>query len=681
MSNPLRALWSARSVAIVGASARPGSLGRLPVEYLRRHGYGGAVYPVRPDGGEVLGLPAYPSVQACPGPVELAMLLVSADKVPGAIDDCVTAGVPVAIVCSSGFAEIGEAGARLQDEVVAKARAGGVRLVGPNCIGAVGVETGMVASFSPLFSGAQTALVPGSLAFVSQSGALGYGTVSLAFERGIGLGQVVTTGNEADVTALEALCALAEEPGCTGLLGYVESLTDGAALRRLAASGVPVALLKAGRSEAGQRAAASHTGALAAGDRVVDAALRQLDIVRVEDVDELLDVAQAFAQPRRPAGPRVAVVTTSGGSGILAADAIDRYDLRLASLGPQTEAVLREIVPAFGATANPVDVTATVMGDPSLFDRALDAVADDPEVDCVIACFCVLTGDDVAQVVTSLERIAATGKPVLAARTGAEHLAPAAAAALHAAGIPAYPTPARAVRAATALWQVSRPRHDGALSGDGRCIPAPAAGATEAELKALLATTGLPVPQHRIAANRDDAVAAVAEAGGRAVCKAIVPGLLHKTEAGGVVLDVTEADAAATYDRLAALGGDVLVEEQVDQGVEVLVGVAPSPLGPVLTVGPGGVLTEVFDDVALRLLPVTAHDVREMIAETRLASLLVGVRGRPRADADALVELVVRLADTVAAWPAGFELDLNPVVVLPRGARILDAAYVAPPEE
>ncbi len=681
-TNALRALWSAQSIAIVGASGRPGSLGRLPVEFLQRYGFSGAVYPVRPDGGEVLDLPAYPSLQACPGRVELAMLLVAADKVPAAIDDCIAAGVPVAIVCSSGFAEAGPAGARLQDEITEKARAGGLRIVGPNCIGAVGVDTGLVASFCPLFAGERTTLVPGTLGFVSQSGALGFGTVSLAFERGIGLRQVVTTGNEADVSALEAMAALAAEPGCDGVLGYVESLADGAALRRLAASGVPVAMLKAGRSDAGQRAAASHTAALAAGDRVVDAALDQLGIVRVDDVDELLDVAEVFAQPRRPAGPRVAVVTTSGGSGILAADAVEQHGLELATLSPHTEATLREIVPAYGSAANPVDVTATVMSDPTLFDRALDAVAGDQAVDCVVACFCVLTGDDVTQVVTSLKRIAATSsKPVLVARTGAEHLAPDAAAALRGAGIPAYPTPARAVRAAAALWQVSRPRHSNGeprTPTAGTPAPAPADGTSEVELKTLLAAAGLPVPQHRLVTDRDDATAAVAEVGGRAVLKAVVPGLLHKTEAGGVALGVTPDTAASTHDRLATLGGAVLVEEQVDDGVEVLVGVAPSPLGQVLTVGLGGVLTEVLDDVALRLLPVTADDVREMISETRLQRLLQGVRGRPPADTEALVDVAVRLADAVAAWPPGFELDLNPVVVLPDGARVLDAAYVPP---
>lgn len=680
MSATLSALWDARSVAVVGASDRPGAPGRLPLEFLQRFRYDGTIHPVRPDGAEVLGLPSYPSVQAVPGQVDLAMILVSADRVPAAIDDCISAGVPTVIVCSSGFAETGEAGAALQDEVVAKARAAGMRVVGPNCIGSVGVRTGQVTSFSPLFAGRDTELVPGSIGFVSQSGALGYGAVSLAFERGLGLGWIVNTGNEADVSALEVMTEVAKEPGCTGILGYLESLTDVEALRTVASSGVPVAVLKAGRSDAGQRAAASHTGALAAGDRVVDAAFRQYGIVRVDDVDELLDVGDVFAQPRRTAGGRVAVVTTSGGSGILAADAIEAHGLELATLSDATLAALEQIVPAYGATANPVDVTATVMSNPDLFDRALDALVDDPGVDLVVACFCVLTGKDVDDVVASLTRAAErSGKPVLAARTGATHLAPSAAEALRNAGIPSYPTPARAVRAAAALAQVSR-RHPPVGRTEARAGVAPSATVTEQELKELLAEAGLPVPVGRIAQDRDDAVSAVAEAGGTAVFKAVVPGLTHKTEAGGVALGITADNAPDTFDRLAALGGDVLVEEMVPGGVEVLVGVTGSPLGPVVTVGPGGVLTELLDDVSLRLLPVDRDQVEAMVDETRLARLLDGVRGAARADRAALVDTVLAVAEAVAGWPEGFEIDLNPVTVLAegRGVRILDAAYIAP---
>jgi acyl-CoA synthetase (NDP forming) len=692
--DPLAALWSARSVAVVGASDKPGSLGRLPVEFLQRYGYAGHILPVRPDGAPVAGLPSHASLRECVeqhGPVDLAMVMVAAPRVLATVQDCAAAGVPVAVICTSGFAETGEAGAALQDEVVQAAREGGVRLVGPNCIGSVGVATGQVSSFSPLFSGERTELVPGDIGFVSQSGALGYGAVSLAFERGLGLGWVVNTGNEADVSAVEVMRALTLEPGCRGLLAYLETVADFEGLRAVAAAGTPVAVLKAGRSDAGARAAASHTGALAAGDRVVDAALRQLGIVRVDDVDELLDVGDAMTARQRPTGRRVAVVTTSGGSGILAADALEAHGLEVAVLSPETLRVLDEIVPAFGSTANPVDVTASVMSNASLFDRALDVIADDPGVDVIVACFCVLTGKDVDDVVASLARVAErSGTPVIAVRTGADHLAPDAGAQMRAAGIPCYPTPARAVRAAAALVQFSAERPSAPapvrLSGGpagyaGYAAEAvPSTGASEQEMKELLAAAGVPVPGGRVATSAQDARKAVAEVGGRAVFKAVVPGLLHKSDAGGVIVGVTAEDAGAAWDKVAALGGEVLVEELVPGGVEALVGVSPSPLGPVLAVGVGGVLTEVLHDVALRVLPVDRDDVEAMVDETRLGALLSGVRGAAPADREALVAAVLRVCDLVEGWPAGFELDLNPVTVLEsgRGVRVLDAAYVAP---
>ncbi len=685
-SSPLAALWSARSVAVVGASDRPGSLGRLPVEFLQRYGYAGRILPVRPDGAPVAGLPSYASVRECrreQGPVDLAMVMVAAPRVLAAVQDCADAEVPVAVICTSGFAETGEEGAALQAEVVRAAHEGGVRLVGPNCIGSVGVATGQVSSFSPLFSGERTELVGGAVGFVSQSGALGYGAVSLAFERGLGLGWVVNTGNEADVSAVEVMGALSREPGCRGLLAYLETLGDFEGLRAVAATGTPVAVLKAGRSDAGARAAASHTGALAAGDRVVDAALRQLGIVRVDDVDELLDVGDVMTVPHRPRGRRVAVVTTSGGSGILAADAVEAHGLEMAALSEQTLAVLDEIVPAFGSTANPVDVTAAVMSNASLFDRTLDAIADDPGVDLIVACFCVLTGKDVDDVVASLARVAErSGIPVLAVRTGADHLAPQAGARMRAAGIPCYPTPARAVRAAAALVQFSTPPPSppSAPAASPAAHAVPRAGAGEQEMKALLSAAGIPVPGGRVAASAADAAAAVADVGGRAVFKAVVPGLLHKSDAGGVIVGVTAEEAAPAWEKVASLGGEVLVEEMVSGGVEALVGLAPSPLGTVLTVGVGGVLTEVLHDVALRVLPVGRDDVEAMVDETRLGALLAGVRGAAPADREALVEAVLRLCEVTQAWPQGFELDLNPVTALAtgNGVRVLDAAYIAP---
>jgi len=387
----------------------------------------------------------------------------------------------------------------------------------------------------------------------------------------------------------------------------------------------------------------------------------------------------------------VAVVTTSGGSGILAADAIEQWGLTLAVLSEQTLATLDGIVPAYGSTANPVDVTASVMSNPALFDDALGAIAGDEGVDAIVACFCVLTGSDVDAVVTALSQVRErTGVPVIAVRTGADHLAPDASATMRAAGLPVYPTPARAVRALAALAQFAEERSvppwaqvgatvvsaDGV--GPGRALVG--ASTDEHALKQVLREAGMPVPAGRVVSDAQDAVVAVEEAGGRAVAKAVVPGLLHKSEAGGVVLDVTPDRAAAVYQQLAAMGGEVLVEEMVSGGVEALVGSTDTPLGRIISVGVGGVLTEVVADVALRLLPVDRSEVEEMLDETRLGRLLGGVRGQEPADRAALVDAVLGIAALAADLPEGAELDLNPVTVLAdgRGCRILDAALALP---
>lgn len=677
----LSPLWAARSIAILGASDRAGSLGRLPVSYLKRFGYMGKILPINPTADAVDGIRAYPSLVEAPGPIDLALLMVSASRVPDAIDECGAAGVPIAIVGASGFAEAGDEGACLEQEVVARAASARVRVLGPNCIGAVGFDSRLIATFTPMFSVEGVPLQSGNLAFVSQSGALGFGAVSLALDRGLGLGWVVNTGNEADISTAEVLEALIEQPACHALLAYVEQLVDGRALQRVAGAGKPIALVKSGTSQTGAAAAASHTGALATPDRVVEAVLRQLGIARAVDVDELLDFGDAFAQPRRPAGRSVAVVSTSGGSGILAADAIDGCELELAQLSERTTSTLNQIVPAFGSSANPIDVTATVMSDITLFERCLQAVADDPAVHTIVACFCVLTRDDVDAIVDALAAVAErTQKPVLVARTGADFLAPSARRALRAAGLPSYETPTRAVGAASALWTVSAPRPTLAGPDPSRGIDRPSPTVDEHELKLLLASVELPVVTGRLVESESEAEAAVAVLGGTAVCKAIVPALLHKTDVGAIELGITVADAAAAYRRLSRFGGRVRVEEMIDAQSEMLIGATSTPLGTIVSVGAGGIFAEALDDVAVRLAPVDENVAREMIAETRAGLVLTGARSRAPGDVGALARLVTDVSQLVASWPAPFELDLNPVAVRAKSVLILDAAFKVPAE-
>ena len=679
--NKLANLWSAKSVAIIGATERVGAMGRLPIEYLLKHGYQGEIFPVNPKGGTILGINAFASISEINMPIDLALIMVPLNAVEAAVSDCASAGVPVVTVMASGFAEADEAGALAQDRLVSIAKKSGMRLVGPNCIGSVGGAAKLTATFSPVFSSDSTALSAGSLALVSQSGALGYGTYSLGLDRDLPIGVVVTTGNEAEVSAMDIATALSEDKEVTGILIYTEGLTEIAQLREIAAK-KPTAILKAGRSQAGAKAAASHTGALATGDRVVDAAIKATGAVRVNNVEELLDAGAVFTTGTKLIGKRVAIITTSGGSGILGTDALEACGLELAELEPKTIAALDEFIPSYGNSTNPVDVTAAVISSPELFEKCMAILVNDRNVDAIIAAFCVLVGDDVERIANAL---GAAGKvrslPIVVARTGAQSLAPLAAKKLAQFNIPVYPTPERAARALELLRVVSMPIPKYSRKPLVLTTATPNAGASEVELKNLWESVGVPVPESLVVSKKSEVSAAVVKVGGRAVLKAVIPGLLHKSDAGGVALDISEDSAPEVFDRLIAIanGGEasVLVERFVPKGIEVLVGITPSPLGRVLTIGVGGVLTEVINDTALRLLPVSSEDVNAMIDETRLVKLFAGVRGAKAADRAAFVELVLRITDATAGWDEGFELDINPVTVLSNGAWVLDSAYVA----
>jgi acyl-CoA synthetase (NDP forming) len=684
LKSSISALWSANSVAIIGATERAGAMGRLPLEYLQKYGFAGDIFPVNPKGGKILGLEAFASVKDVGKKIELALIMVPANFVKEAVQDCADAKVGVAIVMSSGFAEADEAGAIAQDELLAIAKESGMRLVGPNCIGSAGGTSKLAATFSPVFSGPSTPLESGNIALVSQSGALGYGIYSLAVDRNLPIGIVVTTGNEADVTALEVAATLAEDKNVDAILMYAESLADVKALREIAKM-KPTAILKSGRSAAGAEAAASHTGALATEDRVIDAAINSSGAVRVDDVEHLLDAGSIFASKVSMTGNRVAIITTSGGSGILGTDALEKHGLTLAKLSAKTTQALDEIVPSYGNTANPVDVTAAVMSAPDLFEKCVEVLAKDSEVDAIVATFCVLVGSDVERIANALSAVRGVRDiPVVVARTGSQSLAPEADRLFKAAKLPVFPTPERAVRALQTLRIATKPAHSVERKPLCKALATPADQATEDQLKSALASVGVPVPLSVVVENLDEALEAVSKVGGRSVMKAVIPGLLHKSEAGGVALDINIQSASETYERLSRLGPDksksnkVLVETFVPKGVEALVGITSSSLGKVLTIGVGGILTEVISDVAVRLLPVDSKIVNEMIDETRLAILFSGVRGAAASNRDAFVDTVLRITDAVIDWPSGCELDINPLTVLPEGAWVLDSSYSPP---
>ncbi|MFM7492192.1 MAG: acetate--CoA ligase family protein [Actinomycetota bacterium] len=681
MSQAIANLWRAKSIAIIGASEREGAMSRLPISYLKKYGFKGEIFPVNPKGGEIAGITAYKSIKDIPKKIELALIMVPVDAAKTAVRECGEAGVSIVTVMGSGFAESGESGKELQDEIISIAKEFGMRVVGPNCIGSIGSEAKLLATFSPVFASDSTELAKSGLALVSQSGALGYGTYSLGIDRSLPIGIVVTTGNEADVTALEVAKTIADDESITGLLIYAESIDDLSALEYFAKA-KPTAILKSGRSEAGARAAESHTGALATSDRVIDAAIKRAGAVRVNDVEELLDAGAIFATKKRLAGNRIAVITTSGGSGILAADAIERYGLQLAQLSKKTRDELDQIIPAYGSSANPVDLTAAVMADKELFKKAIQVLSQDPGIDAIVAALCVLVGDDVEMIANTLKSInfeAGEKLPIVIARTGSPSLAPSAVKLFIDANLPTFPVPERAVRALSILKDATKSKREtSSRTPITSAIPEPKSGVTEKELKELWRQSGISVPENVLIESSAGASEAVKSVGGRAVMKVVIPGVIHKTEIGGVLLDIDEKSAENSAAKLLSLSEDakVMVERFIPKGVEALVGVTTSSIGKVLTVGVGGVLTEVIRDSALRILPVTKDDVEEMLNETRLGQLIEGVRGERPGNRSALVETILRITDATEEWQGDFELDVNPVTITAEGAWVLDSAYV-----
>ena len=678
--NNLSLLWNAQSIAIIGATERENAMGRAPIEYLQRYGYAGKIYPINPKGSTILGLQAFTTITEVKSTIDLALILLPAELVEEALTQCGVAGVKVVIVMSSGFAESDADGVLAQARLVDIARNSGIRLVGPNCIGSVGGAKKLVASFSPVFSAPTTNVEAGSIALVSQSGALGYGMYSLGLDQGVPLGVVVTTGNEADVTNLEVANALADDPSISAILLYAESLTDIGMLHKISTK-KPTAILKVGRSAQGAIAAASHTGALATEDRIIDAAIRATGAVRVDDVEQLLDAGLIFASGVKSLGKRVAIITTSGGSGILATDALEAQGLELAELAPESLAELRNIIPSYGNANNPVDVTAAVMSSPDLFEKCLDILAHDKGVDSIIACFAVLVGADVERIAAALGGVSKIRKiPIAVARTGSKNLAPNAQAIFRSLNIPVFPTPDRAVAALRILNDSGRVIERISVKTSSELFPTPSSTATEVEMKALWKKVGIPVPLSVVVSEEKEIQAAIKFVGGRAVLKAVVPGLLHKSEAGAVALDINADTAQATFISLSQLSGkgikyDVLVETFIPKGVEALVGVTSSALGKVLTIGVGGILTEIISDVSIRLLPVDESTVRQMITETRLAPLFAGARGSAPADVEAFIATVLRIAEVASTFPESSELDINPLTVLPQGVWVLDTAY------
>ena len=679
-------LLKPRTVAVIGASRSPLQIGHQITANLIAHGFTGSVFPVNPSATSICSVKAYPSILATPDPVDLAVIVVPKHLVLGVAEECASVGVRGLVVITAGFREVGEQGAERERVLVELVRAHGMRMVGPNCLGVMNVDPAfsLNATFAPV-------MPPfGSAALVSQSGAMGVNVLDYAREYQIGLAQFVSVGNKPDVSGNDLLLQWEHDPAVSTILMYVENFGNPRRFLEIASritKHKPIVALKAGRSVSGARAATSHTGALAASDAAVDALLAQAGVLRASSVEELFDMAIAFGGEARPRSRRTAVLTNAGGPGILTADALEANGLDVVELNEMTVAALEPLFPEEASIRNPLDMIASAQ--PANYRQALEILLRDPGVDSVVAVFVPPFGvsqEAVADAIVGAVRSRAE-KLVVAVLMGRVGLAQGRAD-LHAVGVPSFVFPESAARALAALcrqqeWSV-RPRvvpeswpADRARAGaiiahartEGRVH------LTQPESLALCEAYGIPVAPSRFARSADEAASAASAVGFPVAMKAVSPDVIHKSDVGGVVLNIESDDEARrAYAQMAhdigraapnAVLLGALVQPMVSGGVETIIGVSRDRLfGPLVMFGLGGIFVEVLRDVVFRVAPLGLADAHDMLDGIRGARILDGVRGRAGVNRAALAEALCRVSQLAVDCPEIEELDLNPVLAV-----------------
>ncbi|MCL4766744.1 MAG: acetate--CoA ligase family protein [Hyphomicrobiaceae bacterium] len=684
----LERLFHPRGIAIIGASADLTRIGGHPVKALTRAGYAGGIFPVNPKYAEIAGRKCYPDVAAIDGPCDVAIVAVPARAVAEAVRACGKAGIGFAIVLTAGFRETGAAGAGLEAELKTACAEAGVRVIGPNCQGVVSVEQRMWAVFGSISD--EVELRPGRVSCAFQSGGFGYAIVNLAEAQGVGFRYCVSTGNETDITMPELLADFLDDPGTDLVLGVLEGTADARALldlgRKSLQLGKPVLIWKCAVTDAGVKAAASHTANLTGSHDLYRAAFRQSGIIEVDDVEPIVDLAKLVAQGRWPAADRVGVLSISGGSGIVYADRAVSQGLVLPEYSPATVAELKSAIPTFGSVQNPTDVTAGVFNDMTILTRTLEVALADPRIDQLSVLLASIPGPPALRAADAIAAAAAaSAKPVHIAWSGRRSKSEPAYAALEAARIAVVPTPVRLATAAARLARFARDRRrllprvppEVGLPA-GLELPEGAGALSEVESKAVLAACGVPATREVLVRDEAELEALTRDLAGPFAVKIVSPDIAHKTEIGGVRLGVAAGPALAeafravvanarAADPSAQIDG-VLVAEMAT-GLELLVGAVDDPgFGPAVALGLGGVLAEVLRDVTHRIAPFDLATAHDMIGELRGAPLLDGYRGSPPRDRDALAELLVRVSVLAAALgPRLEEMDINPVFLRERG--------------
>jgi len=693
MATSLDAILRPSAVAVIGTSRSPHTIGHEILANIVNHGFTGAVYPVNPNAPTVHSIKAYPSVLAIPDPIDLAVIVVPKERVPPVVEECGQKGVRGLVVISAGFKEMGGPGVEAERQLVHAVKRYGMRMVGPNCMGVLNADpaVSLNATFAP------TMPPFGHAAFVSQSGALGVSVLDYAVEYGIGISQFVSVGNKPDVSGNDLLLQWEDDPTVGVILMYVENFGNPRRFLEIASritKRKPIIAVKSGRSKVGAKAASSHTGALAASDAAVDALLAQAGVLRAGSIEELFDMAMAFQGQPLPRSSRTAVLTNSGGPGILAADALEPQGMELVELSRDTIARLEPLFPPEATLRNPLDMIASAKA--AAYRTALDALLADPTVDSAVAIFVPPLGiraEDVAEAIVTVAK-QYPAKPVLAVLMGRAGLR-AGKAELHRAGIPAYIFPESAARALGALrrhreWRArpnvqvrqlpvdrERARRVVRTTGDRRKL-------SELEVLGVLGAYGIPTAPARLARDPEDAARAASEVGYPVVLKIVSPQIIHKTEVGGVRTGIdTEVELKQAWVEMldgvsraapqAAIDG-MLVQRMVRGGRETIVGFShDAAFGPLVMFGLGGIYVEALRDVLFRVAPIGPLDAHDMLHGIRGVAILNGVRGAPPVDFAALADVLQRVSQLAVDCPEIAELDINPLLAFPDGVTAVDA--------
>lgn len=702
---PLDAIFKPQTVAVIGATEKQGSVGRTILSNLIGNPFGGTVFPINPNRRSVLNIKAYPNIAAVPDRVDLAVVVTPAPSVPGIISECVDAGVKGAIIISAGFKEIGPAGVELERQVLEQARRGRMRIIGPNCLGAMSPLTGLNATFATRMA------KPGNVGFVSQSGALCTAVLDWSFRENVGFSAFVSIGSMLDVGWGDLIYYLGDDPNTESIVIYMESVGDArsflSAAREVALS-KPIIVIKVGHTEAAAKAAASHTGSLTGSDEVLDAAFRRCGVLRVNNISYLFYMAEVLAKQPRPKGPHLTILTNAGGPGVIATDALITEGGKLTEISSETIDELNKFLPTHWSHSNPIDILGDA--EPQRYAKALEVAANDPKSDGLLVILTPQSMSDPTGTALELKRYAKIkGKPVLASWMGGQEVATGAEI-LNQANIPSFPYPDTAARLFNYMWRYSynlRGIYETPVLGAdaGSCtteicdIPiaetiiqkARAAGRTlltEFESKQLLASYGIPTVITQIATSEEEAVQYAGEIGYPAVLKLFSETITHKTDVGGVRLNLMDADEVRKAYRAIEssvaekVGAEhfqgVTVQKMIKfEGYELIIGSSLDPqFGPVLLFGTGGQLVEVFKDRALALPPLNTTLARRMMEQTKIYKALKGVRGRQPVDMAALEQLMVRFSQLVVEQRWIKEIDINPLLASSEQLIALDARVV-----